>query len=108
VKWMGYRIELAEIELSISSFPPVKDVAVLLIESTTEGLSELIAFIEADDEIDLTELNQELKKKLPVYMTPKRFIRLDSLPRNDRGKVDREEILSAYSMRGSKSVEELH
>jgi amino acid adenylation domain-containing protein len=108
VKWMGYRIELAEIELSISSFPPVKDVAVLLIESTTEGLSELVAFIEADDEIDLTELNQELKKKLPVYMTPKRFIRLDSLPRNDRGKVDREEILSAYSMRGSKPVEELH
>jgi amino acid adenylation domain-containing protein len=108
VKWMGYRIELAEIELGISSFPQVKDVVVLLIDSATQGLSELVAFVEADNDIDLTELNRELKKKLPTYMIPKRFILLESLPRNDRGKVDREEILKQYSRKGSISGDEIH
>ena len=102
VKWMGYRIELAEIETNLSSHPQVRDVAVLLKPSGPEGLSELVAFIESEADCDLSELCKYLEKRVPSYMVPKRFIRVDSLPRNDRGKIDREEILRRYSVSENK------
>jgi len=93
VKWMGYRIELAEIETNLSSHPQVRDVAVLLEPTGSEGLTELVAFIESEVDIELSDLRKYLEKRVPSYMIPKRFVRMDSLPRNDRGKIDREKIL---------------
>ncbi len=102
VKWMGYRIELAEIETNLSSHPQVRDVAVLLVPSGSEGLTELAAFIESEDDIDFSDLRNYLEQRVPPYMIPKRFKRVDSLPRNDRGKIDREEILRGYSVSENK------
>jgi acyl-coenzyme A synthetase/AMP-(fatty) acid ligase len=97
VKWMGYRIELAEIEYNLIAHPQVRDVAVFLEFSGIEGLSELVAFIEPEGNIDCSTLCRYLEKRIPYYMIPKRFILMDSLPRNDRGKIDREEILRRSS-----------
>jgi acyl-coenzyme A synthetase/AMP-(fatty) acid ligase len=108
VKWMGYRIELAEIETNLASHPQVRDVAVILEQSGTEGLSELVAYIETDADMDLSALRRYLEKRVPSYMVPKRFMRVDYLPRNDRGKIDREEILRRYSVSESKLDDGAH
>jgi amino acid adenylation domain-containing protein len=97
VKWMGYRIELAEIETNLLAHPQVKDAAVLLASSGNDELAELVAFFEAEGTVGFSELTQFLQKRIPPYMIPKRYIRMDSFPRNDRGKVAREEILRRYS-----------
>jgi acyl-coenzyme A synthetase/AMP-(fatty) acid ligase len=99
---MGYRIELAEIETNLSSHPQVKDVVVLLEPSSSEGLTELVAFFESEGDIDSSDLSKYLEKRIPSYMVPKRFKRVDFLPRNDRGKIDREEILRRYSVSENK------
>jgi amino acid adenylation domain-containing protein len=96
VKWMGYRIELAEIETNLSAHPHVKDVAVLLADRSG-GLTELVAFFEADEAIESAGLVRFLEKRIPIYMIPKRFIQIPCLPRNDRGKIARDELLKGYA-----------
>lgn len=100
VKWMGYRIELGEIETHLMAYTRVKAAVVLLAGTGNGGLTELAAFLETEDDIDPLVLTRFLEKRIPPYMIPKRFIRLESVPRNDRGKVDRDEILRRYSVIG--------
>jgi amino acid adenylation domain-containing protein len=97
VKWMGYRIELAEIELNLLAHTLVKDAVVLLTGIENDSLTELVAFFEATEEIAPATLTAFMTKRVPPYMIPKRFIQMDSLPRNDRGKIDRSGVLDYYA-----------
>jgi amino acid adenylation domain-containing protein len=97
VKWMGYRIELAEIEANLMAHPQVRGAAVLLASTGNGGLTELVAFLETEGEIYPSMLSGFLEQRIPPYMIPKRFIQMDSLPRNDRGKVARDKILNHYA-----------
>ncbi len=96
VKWMGYRIELAEIETNLMAHPLVRDAAAILV-GTGGGLTELVAFFEADAQVDAASLAQFLGSRIPPYMIPRRFVQMAALPRNDRGKIARDEILKRYS-----------
>lgn len=104
VKWMGYRIELAEIEINLMAHPNVRGAVVLLASATNDVLTELIAFFEADADVKPSTITRFLGNKLPPYMIPKRFVQMESIPRNDRGKVARDEILEWWL----KSVKENH
>ena len=97
VKWMGYRIELAEIESNLMVHPNVRDAAALLI-ATGGGLTELVAFFEADADVASASLVHFLESRIPPYMIPRRFIQMVLLPRNDRGKVARDELRRQYSV----------
>jgi acyl-coenzyme A synthetase/AMP-(fatty) acid ligase len=97
VKWMGYRIELAEIESNLMAHPQVRDAVVLLANTGNAGLTELAAFYESEGSTDPAMLSRFLESRIPPYMIPKKFIRVDALPRNDRGKIARDEILKQYS-----------
>jgi acyl-coenzyme A synthetase/AMP-(fatty) acid ligase len=89
LKFLGYRIEAGEVEKALMTIPDIKDTAVHLVESKlTTGMMELVAYWEADAEIDVPFVSDELKKLLPPYMIPKRFIRVDKMPRCSRGKLD--------------------
>jgi amino acid adenylation domain-containing protein len=85
VKLNGYRIELAEVEANIKKIEYVDDAAVV-IHSQNDN-KQLIAFwVSNHEEIDFTS---ELKKFLPLYMIPSRYIKLNSLPLNHNGKIDK-------------------
>jgi amino acid adenylation domain-containing protein len=89
LKFMGYRIEAGEIEQALLAIPQVKDSAVVLMESKLGGgTPELAAFWEAEGDLDVTMISSELKKRLPIYMIPKRLIRVGKMPRCSRGKID--------------------
>jgi amino acid adenylation domain-containing protein len=97
LKFMGYRIEAGEIEQVLLSIPWVKDAAVDLLESKLGyGVLELVAFWEAEGEIDVLTISAELKKLLPGYMIPKRFIRVEKMPRCDRGKIKLDALKENY------------
>ncbi len=74
----------------------IKCAVVLLVNSSTDGLSELVAFYESDEEVSSSTIAQFLANRLPVYMIPKRFIKLAFIPRNDRGKIDREKVIEQW------------
>jgi amino acid adenylation domain-containing protein len=96
VKWMGYRIELGEIETQMLAHPAIRDAVVLLVEDEKTNLSRLITFFESPSSVLPTTMTKHLAKSLPAYMVPKDYIQMDQLPRNDRGKTDRQKILRWY------------
>ncbi len=82
IKYMGHRIELGEIESVINSHPQVKNSACIFKE-------DIICFYEGEEEINFKAF---LKEKLPGYMIPKNFIKLDSFKLNQNGKIDRKAL----------------
>ncbi|MBZ7956389.1 AMP-binding protein [Campylobacter sp. RM10541] len=79
IKYMGHRIELGEIESIINSHDKVRNSACVFKE-------EIICFYESKEEIDFRIF---LKDKLPLYMIPKHFKRIDGFKLNQNGKIDR-------------------
>ncbi|MFA6146768.1 MAG: amino acid adenylation domain-containing protein [bacterium] len=97
VKFMGYRIELSEIEFAINSISEIRDSAVILADENISGVNQLIAFYESDTNISPDMIIEELKNKLPYYMIPKKLIRIDDMPRSNNGKIDKNKINKIWS-----------
>ena len=88
IKHMGYRIELGEIENAIMTSGNFQNVCVVY----NQNENRIIAFYEAEKEIELQEFNKTLLKKIPKYMIPTAYNRLDEMPMNTNGKIDRLKI----------------
>lgn len=84
IKHMGHRIELGEIEVAASSYKDVKQSCALY-----DAEKQKIVLFIAVENIEKSELYQQLKKCLPHYMLPALIIDLQTLPLNANGKIDR-------------------
>lgn len=92
VKIRGYRVELSEIATSLKENVEIND-AIVIQKTTNHEQSILIAYY-LSDVIDSKNTLQEatikvfLAKRLPDYMIPRHFIRLENFPLTKNGKVD--------------------
>ncbi|HWV64276.1 non-ribosomal peptide synthetase [Chitinophaga sp.] len=93
VKVRGFRIELAEIENNLLQFNRIAEVVVVYQENSGNGM--LICFYKAGNIIPAAEFRRFLQERIPVYMIPDRYVKLETLPVNTNGKTDRK-LLSAY------------
>lgn len=94
VKIRGYRIEPAEIEYHIRQDSAVKEALVLTKDLGSTGM-ELVAYVtlkESSADWGAGELRERLKHALPDYMVPAYVVRLDKMPLNANGKVDRKAL----------------
>jgi len=96
IKYMGYRIEPAEIEFALLNIDGVDEAAVILSESKSIEIPEIVAFFEAKNGLDNSQIMTHLVSALPPHMIPKHLFPLDKLPRTDRGKVDRQNLQQLY------------
>lgn len=87
VKIRGFRIELSEIEKTLMTFYSVDNAIVTLLTKAEEKF--MCAYIVAPETIDMVGIKEGLAKKLPAYMIPDFFLRLDKLPLTNIGKVDK-------------------
>jgi amino acid adenylation domain-containing protein len=86
VKHLGYRIELGEIEhVIINTLKLVENGCVVY----DFKCKEIKLFYEAKNDIPVVELRKAISSVLPKYMIPNSFIRMDKLPINQNGKIDR-------------------
>ena len=92
VKIRGLRIELGEIEAELLSLPEVRETVVVAQEGP--GGSRLVAYVvpQADGELVTSSLREALGQRLPDYMVPGVVVRLEALPLNANGKVDRKAL----------------
>src|SRR5690606_34374450 len=92
VKIRGQRIELGEIEHAITRTKQVKQCCVHVYEDSIVGKQIIGYLVGEETSIDIESLNSELKKSLPEYMVPSRYILIESLPLNNNGKLDRKAL----------------
>ncbi|MGW2708834.1 amino acid adenylation domain-containing protein [Streptomyces sp. NPDC001356] len=88
VKVRGHRIELGEIEAHLADHPDV-DQAVAGVQRLPSGDRRLVAHVVCHRAVTADALREHLEARLPGYMVPGAFVRLDALPLNINGKVDR-------------------
>ena len=115
VKVRGFRIELDEIQLALTSLNSIREAAVVAVENaeSTTGDKQIAAYIVVDREepeereegcdLDMhtqedlrekliREIRNELSEILPGYMIPSFIILIDFLPLNNNGKVDKKRL----------------
>lgn len=84
IKHQGcYRIELGEIENVLLSIPSVSNGCCLF---DAENDEIYCVYVGQEEEAALVP---QLREKLPVYMMPNRYVRLESLPMTINDKIDR-------------------
>ncbi|QQP77975.1 amino acid adenylation domain-containing protein [Bacillus sp. TK-2] len=91
VKIRGYRIELGEIESQLSTHQDIEETIVIAREDK-ESNQYLCAYIVSQKELHAREIREYLEQKLPDYMIPGYFVKLDKLPLTTNGKVDRKAL----------------
>ncbi|WP_323798315.1 non-ribosomal peptide synthetase [Nisaea sp.] len=83
VKLRGYRIEIGEIEATLSQHTAVRQVAV--IAQQEEG--RIVAYVVADSEA-IPEIRDWSAARLPGYMVPAIFVPIERIPLTRNGKTD--------------------
>lgn len=94
VKVRGYRIELAEIEATLSQHPDVRLAAVITRQANPDE-QMLVAYLECVSTPPTAEtLRQWLHERLPAYMQPHHLYVTPTLPQMPNGKIDRQQLRS--------------
>jgi amino acid adenylation domain-containing protein len=86
IKHSGYRIELGEIESNVISIENIEQAACIYLEKRDIIVCCYSGNVENDT------LKNMIKNKLPSYMIPQKIIKMDSLPINANGKIDRKKL----------------
>ncbi len=88
VKVRGFRIELTEIEKVIREYSGIKNAVVCAFDSPSGG-KYVASYIVSPDKVDIANLNQFIKTKLPPYMVPSVTMQIDEIPLTVNQKVDK-------------------
>lgn len=88
VKVRGFRVELGEIETKLLRHPAIGK-CVVLADKKSDKDSHLVAYIVCKKDVKIDELKEYLKPLLPPYMIPNYFVKIDKIPLNSNGKIDR-------------------
>lgn len=90
VKIRGFRVDVRQVEKVLGDFLALRARAVV-----GKG-DRLIAFYTAEPgrEVGLPELRAFLQERLPAYMVPDVFVRLDAMPQLPNGKLNRRALLA--------------
>lgn len=93
VKLHGMRVELGEIEATLSQNPQVK-LAAASLNTDDQRTQKLVAYLvpKSGQELYVESLRKHMAERLPDYMNPNLYMILDSLPLTSSGKIDRTKL----------------
>jgi amino acid adenylation domain-containing protein len=96
LKIRGYRVEPAEIEEALRSYPGIRLSAVMGWNLTGEGSMTLCGYYEPEEwvsgSIDQTAVRQHLQRLLAAYLVPSYLVEIGRLPLTGNGKIDRNQL----------------
>jgi thioesterase domain-containing protein/acyl carrier protein len=93
VKIRGFRIELGEIETVLSGFAGIRE-NVVLVRQDAAGDNMLASYYTCTGNavISQSSLRQYFKERLPDYMVPSVFVRMEKFPLTANNKVDKKAL----------------
>ena len=97
----GENVFPAEVEAGIRATQLVSDVCVIGIPDRDWGEAVTAAYVLANPDISLSQLQQATSDRLTHFKRPKQWIAFDSLPRNAQGKLNLAQIRAAIAARTS-------
>jgi amino acid adenylation domain-containing protein len=89
VKVRGYRVEPAEIEAELRKLEGIEDAVVMGRADGIDGHQLVAYLVPAGVAPTVTALRRALRRTLPEYLVPSRFVMLPALPLTPNGKIDR-------------------
>lgn len=94
IKTSGYRVEPAEVEKAVLDLDEVAACAVVPVRAEGfAGSAIACAYVPANGSLLRTaQLRKRLADRLPGYMVPSRWLVLQQLPLDGRGKIDRRRV----------------
>ena len=95
VKLRGFRVELGEVENCAARYPGIRQAAAEVRKNT------LCLYYTAADAIDEAKLSAHMAESLADYMVPGAFMRLEAMPYNVNGKIDRKALPDPVIQKGS-------
>ena len=93
VKINGQRVEPGEIEAIIKQSDGIHDAAIKDFKNQY-GQVYLVAYYVENQPVEPDDLREAIAQKLPPYMIPAFFVKLDKLPVNQNGKLDRSALIA--------------
>ena len=93
IKHMGHRIELGEVEAACQALEGISRVCCIYDEPNTK----IIAFYVG--ELESKEIIRGMGEKLPRFMIPNVFQKVDAMPLTKNGKIDRKALMASYEER---------
>ncbi|MGG3526870.1 non-ribosomal peptide synthetase [Bacillus pseudomycoides] len=91
MKIRGVRIEPYEIESALLKVGNMKH-ALVTSKDFKNGSKYLCAYYTSNEKVDEEKVKKELLRKLPIYLVPSIFYRIDQFPVSVNGKIDREQL----------------
>lgn len=88
----GKNVFPAEVEAVIYATKLVKDICIIGILDQKWGQAVTAIYVPVKPEINLDLIKQKIASQLAKYKLPKNWIEVDSLPRNNRGKVNYQKL----------------
>ena len=86
VKVRGYRIELDEVEATLTAHEAIESAAIFAVKNDDEAYINAVAVQKKD--LEISDLKLYLSKHLPAYAVPSNIKFIDAIPRTTAGKVD--------------------
>ncbi|HET7094335.1 MAG TPA: non-ribosomal peptide synthetase, partial [Thermomicrobiales bacterium] len=95
IKIRGFRVEPAEIEAALADCPGVRQAAVIPHRAGHDDI-RLVAFVRSDDaDGGADQYRRQIAARLPGYMMPSAFVRVETLPLTPNGKINRQALSGA-------------
>jgi acyl carrier protein len=95
IKLRGFRIELGEVEQAASALPNAER-AIAAVREVAPGDARLVCYYvgagAGAGAPDAASLRSALRRRLPHFMVPSAFVRLDAFPLTPNGKIDRKAL----------------
>jgi acyl-CoA synthetase (AMP-forming)/AMP-acid ligase II len=88
----GSNVYAVEVEQVLSTHPGVGDVAVVGVPDDLWGEMVVAVVVPADGDLDTAVLEQHCRASLAGYKIPRRWMQVESLPRNAYGKVVKRDL----------------
>lgn len=92
----GYNVYPKEVEALLDEMPEVAESAVIGVPHPDFG-EAVVAVVVAEDGVDQARVDRFLGRRLARYKHPKGVIRVDELPRNAMGKVQKNVLRETYA-----------